>query len=415
MPKVKNKRSKLYIMQIFILALIVAACKFIGESTFAKSKVATKTPTENKVTEKIETINKSDKMIGLWISYLDLKTSNTLNPEQEFKSKYQNMIKSAIENNINTLIVQVRPFSDALYPSKIYPWSHILTGNQGQNPGFDPLKYMVEVTHKNGLKFHAWINPYRISINNIPDKISALNPYNTQETKDSIKYEGGICYNPASKKVQSMITNGVKEIITNYDVDGIHFDDYFYPEHSSAITNDNIYQEYCQKGGKMGIHQWRAKHVNALIKNVYKFIKEINPKVEFGISPSGNFKNCACIGSDIKTWCENEGYVDYICPQIYWSLDFNIMPFEKTAKEWKELIKNQNINLYCGLALYKVGTQADCGTWQNRDDILANEFKISEKLKYNGVALYSYAQLCSKEAEKEMQNLKKEFAKIGSN
>ena len=115
------------------------------------------------------------------------------------------------------------------------------------------------------------------------------------------------------------------------------------------------------------------------------------------------------MGADVKTWCEKNGYIDYICPQIYWSLDFKTKPFEKTAKEWRNLVKNKNVNLYCGLALYKIGTDADNGTWKGKNNILAREFKISKKLNYNGVILYSYGHICSEKTTKEMQNLKKEF------
>ncbi len=406
MCKLKSKKTKLYLLQILVLAIIFTVCKLAITSTFAKSK------SNAKSTSQSSSINttKNRPMRGVWISYIDLKMGAHPNPEKAFKLKFDNMVATAKKNGINTLFVHVRPFGDSFYPSNVFPWSHCLTGTQGQIPGFDPLKYMIKKAHASGLEFHAWINPFRISINNIPDKLSKSNPYYSLGAKKYfIKYENGICYNPAYSKIQNLIINGIKEIVEKYNIDGIHFDDYFYPTSNDATLKDMAYKNYRKKGGKMGIHQWRMKNVNTFIKKTYKSIKDIKPNVKFGISPSGNVNNCYSMGADVKTWCSEKGYIDYICPQIYWSPNFQVMPFEKTAKAWKNLVKNQNINLYCGLALYKVGTDADNGTWKEKNNILANEFKISKKLKYNGVVLYSYGQLCSKITKKEIKNLKKEF------
>lgn len=402
MLKIKNKKTKFYLLEMLMFIIIITACGFANNSIFAKSK------NDSKATNSISKKQKNTPMRGVWISYLDLKMGSHPNLEKAFKFKFDNMVKTAKENKMNALFVQVRPYSDAFYPSKIYPWSHFLTGTQGKDPGFDPLKYMINKTHASGLKFHAWINPYRVSLNGVPNKLSKSNPCNKfKSTKYLIEYDGGVCLNPAYSKTQNIIIDGVKEIVQNYKVDGIHFDDYFYPTGADATSKDIAYKNYRKKGGKMGLHQWRMKNVNKFIKKVYKSVKDIKPNVIFGISPAGNIGNCYSMGADVKTWCEKEGYIDYICPQIYWSLDFKVMPFEKTAGAWKNLIKNQNINLYCGLALYKAGTDLDQGTWKNKKDILAKEFNISKKLKYDGVVIYSYGQMNSPKTKSEMRNLKK--------
>lgn len=408
MIKTKNKKTKFYLLELLSLIIIISICSFINNSISAKSKknsATTAKSTSQTTSKKINT-----PMIGIWVSYIDLKMVSHSNPEKAFKFKFDNIIKTAKENKINTLFVHVRPFSDSFYPSDIYPWTHCLTGEQGKNPGFDPLEYMIQKSHANGLKFHAWINPFRISINNIPDKLSKSNPYYKLNSKKYfIEHENGICLNPAYPKVQNLIIDGVKEIVKKYKIDGIHFDDYFYPTSKNVTLKDIAYKNYRKKGGKMGLHQWRIKNVNKFIKNVYKSVKNIKPDVEFGVSPSGNIENCYSMGADVKTWCEKEGYIDYICPQIYWSIDFAVKPFEKAANEWRNLIKNKNMNLYCGLALYKVGTNADNCTWKGKKNILANEFKISKKLKYDGIVLYSYSQLISSDTSEEMKNIKKEL------
>ena len=152
----------------------------------------------------------------------------------------------------------------------------------------------------------------------------------------------------------------------------------------------------------------KKEAINLLIKERYSSIKSTNSNVEFGISPPGNLEKCDVIGADIKTWAENSGYIDYICPQIYWSTDFREMPFESTAKKWKKLFENsKNIKHYCGLALYKAGTTADNGTWKSKNNILADEFKICKNLNFDGIMIYSRNYLKSSDAKNELENLLK--------
>ncbi len=404
MKKSISRKAVCFFAQVLLFSSTIIGCCIINNNKNTAISALSKSGQISKSNHK--------KMVGVWVPYMDLNINSSNNTEQKFKSKFQNIINKSKANKVNALFVQVRPFSDALYPSKVYPWSHLLTGTQGKNPGFDPLLYMVEESHKNGLEFHAWINPFRVKHPSTPSYLSSGNPYfKLNSKKYFIFHNAGLCYNPASTRVQNYIIEGVKEIVQKYNIDGIHFDDYFYPAKDSMTSKDYIYEEYCQKNKNNTINysEWKIKNVNHLIKEVYKTVKQAKPNVQFGISPSGNIKRCYDLGADVKTWASEKGYVDYLCPQIYWSPDFQVMPFEKTAAEWKKLIKNNNVNLYCGLALYKINSDADKGTWKHRKNIIADEIKISKNLQYNGVILYSWSYLNSESTKQEIESMKKEI------
>ena len=350
-------------------------------------------------------ISHEESMRAVWVSYLEFNISSEKNTEKAFKDKFSKIIEDSKKHKINTLIVQVRAFSDSLYKSNIFPWSHILTGEQGKDPNFDPLKYMIEESHKNGIKLHAWINPFRVKLKENPKALSKNNPYyKFDKDKHFINHSSGICFNPAYEKVRNLIIEGVKEIVKNYSVDGIHFDDYFYPENGKDIA----YEEHCKENPNNHMSElvWRKNNVNMFIRKTYSEIKKINPNVIFGISPAGNINNCYRVGADVKRWLSEKGYVDYLVPQIYWSLNFKLAPFEKIAKNWKDIHKNKNIKLYGGLALYKIGTNLDLGTWKcQRNNILASESKILKKLGYSGYVLFSYRFLNMPVTKSEIQNL----------
>lgn len=356
----------------------------------------------NKPVIKTKPVNE---MKGLWVTYMDLDTSGTDRSYGSFKDKFNKILKNAKKKHFNTLIVQVRPFSDALYKSDYFPFSHIISGKQGKNPEYDPLEYMCKLCHENNINIHAWVNPYRIASNNTPEMLSDDNPY-VKDKSLGFETENGIYYNPALKKVQDLITNGVKEIVSNYDIDGIQFDDYFYPSKDKSLDNSD-YKAYlkAQENNPMSLSKWRQSNVNRLIKKTYETIHSIKKNVVFGISPQGNIKNNYEIYADVKTWCSKTGYIDYICPQIYYSLDNPALNYEDALNSWRIILKNKDIKLYVGLAGYKAGTDSDSGTWQDFDDILYKEYKIAKSNKCSGIMLYSYSSLLDKSARKEINNL----------
>lgn len=356
--------------------------------------------------------NDGEEMRAIWIPFMTLDMKGTDYSEISFKQKFDNIVKISKDHNINTLIVHVRSHSDAMYPSSYYPWSHLLSGNQGTDPGYDPLKYMVEATHNAGMKFHAWINPFRIAANNAPESLSETNPYVRWQKEEkysniSINIGEDKYYNPAYPEVRQLIIDGVKEIVSNYDVDAIHFDDYFYPSDSEEIDKPS-YDEYraCIKNAvPIDLTQWRVANINSLISGVYSAIKTINSNIEFGISPQANVKNNSKISADIYTWGKISGYVDYLCPQIYTNFDNPILPFDKGVKQWREIVCNENIKLYIGLGAYKANSEADGGSWKKSEDILKRQVEYLREEKADGFMIYSWQYLTDPQTSNEISNL----------
>lgn len=370
-------------------------------------------PTEKNDNSPNKSKSKNDDFIkGVWISYMELDMQNENDKsESSFRKKFQKIADTSKNDGFNTLIVQVRPFSDALYNSKYFPYSHILTGTQGKNPKYDALKIMCEICRKKELKIEAWVNPYRIKSDETPNTLTDSNPYIKDSSLGKVTKDG-IFYDPSNKKVQELIINGVCEIAKNYDVDGIQFDDYFYPTQDESFDKEE-YEEYSKSlsnMGKMSLDNWRTANVNMLICSVYRQLKKTNPNIVFGISPQGNLLNNEKIYADVKSWCCCKGFVDYLCPQLYFSLENPALTFEDALKSYTSLDFDKNVSLMIGLGGYKGGSDADDGTWENNDDILATEYKIiRENKNIKGMMLYSYSSLKSNISEKEIKNLVKEL------
>ncbi len=341
-------------------------------------------------------------MRGVWVTYMDLSMEYESNQsEAAFREKFAHIAKVCADSGFNTLIVQVRPFCDALYPSDFFPSSHILSGQQGDDPGYDALQIICDTCRAFDLKLHAWINPYRVRINETPRQLSDDNPFVTRPEM-CIETESGVILNPADTDARELIENGVREILENYDVDGIQFDDYFYP---TDIGDADSEQYETQTSGKMSLEKWRMCNINILLAEVEMLVRKIKPDAVFGISPQGNRQNNEKLCADVESWCCVRGYADYICPQIYFSLDNPKLGFEDALADWTELERTRNLKLYVGLAGYKAGTDADEGTWLNRDDILLEEYNILKKNHIDGFMLYSYPSLESDEARAEIKNL----------
>ena len=328
--------------------------------------------------------------------------------QKAFEDKFTEIAQKCRGSGFNTLIVQVRPFCDALYKSSHFPWSHILTGTQGKNPNYDPLKIMCDICKEYNLKIHAWVNPYRISSNETPSEFSDDNPY-IKNSEIGIETDNGIFLDPSNGTAQQLICDGIKEIAENYDVDGIQFDDYFYPTEDEGFDKKQ-YEAYIEKYGKencMSLDNWRMQNVNTLICKVYRTIKSVDSSVEFGISPQGNIGNNDGLYADVKSWCTCKGFADYICPQIYFSLENPALTFEDCLDSWTSLDFDENVKLYVGLGGYKAGNgEYDEETWLLSDSILADEYDIlCNNKSVRGFMLYSYSCLEDDTAKKEINNL----------
>lgn len=403
--KVKKLIPLFISIAVLICIIAVSSGKNARAPAISKSYDATGN-TENSTSDEFSEI---DEMRGVWISYLELNMENEEDKsEKAFRDKFEAIAENCKGYGLNTLIVQVRPYGDALYKSDYYPWSHILTGTQGKNPGYDPLKIMCEISRSHNLQIHAWVNPYRVTLNKTPDKLSEDNPY-SQNNELGIKTDSGTILDPSNEEARKLIINGVVEIVKNYDVDGIQFDDYFYPT-DIGEADQKSYDSYVTEFGvenSMNLENWRIANVNMLICETYRAVHSANQNTVFGISPQGNIDNNEELYADVKSWCNCRGFVDYICPQIYFSLDNPALSFEDSLESWSKLNYDENVKLYVGLAGYKAGTDDDEGTWSESSSILADEYEIiKSNEKAEGFMLYSYASLTNESSREEMQNLR---------
>ena len=375
-------------------------------------------------------INKGEEFQAVWISYLefsdrlkDPKTGMDGFTEKRFQLIVNDMFDNVVRMNMNAVVVHVRPFSDAVYPSKYFPWSKYISGAQGKNPGYDPLKYMVLAAHERGLEFHAWINPYRITsnttnINTLSKDNMARKWLTNKSTKDDrnvLAFDHSLYYNPSIPAVQEYIINGVREIVTNYEVDGIHFDDYFYPNLGSNYRKSFDYKEYetyLRQAKENNIKtetiaDWRRNNVNRLVKKVYSEIKEINREVDFGISPKGSLDHLLRDDryyTDIKTWLSKTGYIDYICPQLYWTFESKEYPYDKTLKRWLTLRTNPKVKVFVGLATYQVGTSTE-KEWKD-PNILKNMVEYARATeKVDGFMHFRYDFFYKKATQKGVKKL----------
>lgn len=359
-------------------------------------------------------IESSDEKRGIFVSYIDLskyiKNSNS--------DISQNNIIKLLDNvsslNFNMIVLQVVSFSDSIYKSNIYPWSSVISSYEGVDPGYDVLDYFIKKAHERGILVYIWINPYRVRSSNNIDSITESNPAFKYIGTDTLYVNNGIYYNPAKKEVEDLIVSGVEEVVSNYKIDGLLFDDYFYP---SLDVSRNDYEAYLKENVNITFNEYRLLIINRLVERVHKVCKKHD--VLFGISPDGNIENnYNKVFADVKLWLNSDKYVDFIMPQVYYGFHNEAKPFLKTVHNWNNLIKNNKITLYVALAFYKVGSidnYAKTGRleWQINNDIIMKEILLSRNLKYyKGFVLFRYGNLFDEElyteaTVKEIENMQK--------
>lgn len=364
----------------------------------------------------------TDEYRGVWINYNELSMKSVGGgTAEDFKNKIDTMFENIKAFGLNTVIFQVRPFSDSFCSSEIFPWSSYITGEQGKNPGYDPFLIATNEAEKYGLKIEAWINPYRVSYKDNFDDLSESNPakqwYTDNPLTDDLIITGsGIYYNPSSKRAQKIIIDGVREIVKNYNISAIHMDDYFYPTVDEGIDVD-LYTNYRNEGGELSLDDWRRENVNTFISGLYSSVKTIKQDVKVVISPAGDIeKNYSMLYADVLKWCSQGGYADIIMPQLYYGFKNSSKPFLKMLNLWSEAVKSGNVKLCVGLAYYKSGKTDDnagdgINEWCENGNICSEEIRYSRrKDNYCGFSVYSYSYLFAENksvnAEKEYLNMK---------
>ncbi len=366
-------------------------------ATAAPTAAPTQEPAQN-----LPTALQSSQYRGIWISYLEWMEAD-FSSQTAFAAYLATMFDNCVSLGLNTVLVQVRPFGDAFYPSAYFPWSHIITGTQGQAPDFDPLALMIEAAHARALRVEAWVNPYRLRLNETrPETLCAENLYYTNP--DWVVAVGeGLYLNPAMPEVAAYVCDGVQEILENYAVDGIHFDDYFYPS-----TEDNVDEAAFAASGATDRTAWRQANVSALVKRVYDCIKAYDPAITFGISPQGNpDNNLNQQYSDVGAWMNpatGQECVDYVCPQVYWGYNYTMQSgstrfgYQYIIEEWLSMPRADSVALCFGLGAYRIGdgdggqNEDSVSQWNSAENLVTMIVDLSEA-GADGYALYRYDSL----------------------
>lgn len=356
---------------------------------------------------------------GVWISYIELSELLQGQSRDSFRRNIAEVFDNCVDLGINTVYVHVRSHSDAYYRSELFPWSKYVTGTLGADPGFDPLEIMLDEAHSRSLSFQAWINPLRGCSSS---QLSAYSGYpfysfaagTGMAGKYAVDVNGTYFLNPAYDEVTELIAAGAAEIAANYDVDGLHIDDYFYP------TTDASFDSSAFSGsGFSDLSDFRFANCDRMVSELYSAVKKANPTAVFSVSVQGRIdNNYTQLYADVRKWCAESGYLDVIIPQIYYGFENSAAPYLSTLNEWDALAARGGKPLVAGLSVSKAGAEdvwAGDGKyeWVNNSDILARQLLAAKETRcYGGFALYSYRSIFSPETsvsaavEKEISALK---------
>ena len=342
-----------------------------------------------------------EELRAVWVatvSNIDYPSKPTTNTEI-LKQEFIKLLDMHQRNGMNAVVVQVRPATDAFYPSPLEPWSQWLTGRQGQPPipYYDPLEFMITETHKRKMEFHAWMNPYRavFNINNssiAPTHITRLHP------EWFLTYGDKKYFDPGNKDVQKFVTAVVQDVVRRYDVDAIHFDDYFYPYRIAGkeFPDAASYQKF---GKGLGRDDWRRSNTDSIIVSLSKVIKEENKKCQFGISPFGIWRNADKdprgsntkggqtnyddLYADILLWLQ-KGWIDYVAPQLYWEIGHKLADYNTLIDWWGKNTFGKNC--YIGLGIYRAGSN---DAWRDKTQLPRQITKLRNTPNINGMIFFS--------------------------
>ncbi len=339
-------------------------------------------------------------MRAVWVSSaycLDFPSKPDLSADEQ-KKEIDAIIDECERLNLNTVFFQAHPAADSLYKSDIFPVSAYLSAS-GNIDAFDPLEYIISRAHEKNIKLHAWVNPFRVSE-------SAYAKLDDKYKKYCIEYDGKLCFDPGEPQIRQLIADGVSEIIEKYHPDGIHFDDYFYPYPVDGVQlNDS--ESYALYGGGKNITDFRRNNIDELIESVGLLCKKNN--TVFGVSPFGVWANkdtkpngsdtgnslqsYTDIYADSLGWAQ-KGYVDYLCPQIYWSMAQNGVEFNKLCDWWKDALSETDAKLYIGIAAYK---SVDEQYGWDKDEI-KNQIEYLRSIGCGGFSLFRYGSVANTNA-----------------
>lgn len=361
--------------------------------------------------ESEELTYKNSSVSGVWLSFSEI--NSMLESEAGFKAEFDKVIENCKALKIGEIYVHIRAFCDSLFQSDYFPLI-----NNAKNIDFDPFQYIIDACHTSGIKVHAWINPYRV-LTSSSDKEALdhespaykwLSDESTENDKNVCCFDG-IYLNPAEPEVRELVINGIREVLSKYEVDGIHFDDYFYPTTDPEFDSVSYEKYASETENPLSLADWRRANVNALISGCYTAVKFYGKDIAFTVSPMASIeKNYNELYADVKTWVES-GCLDAVIPQLYFGFDYpdREFCFDNLLDEWIELSKvNTEVELKIGLAPYKIGTdsEADREEWNTSEDIIARQAEICYKNgSVSGYVFFSYSSLFS---DKELNTKQRE-------
>ncbi len=441
-----------FILWVLLGALLLCSCsmetpaiftessgesELLGEDSSAVLESTEESEEISEISMPEEEIEMGEYVKAVWLSQYDLMNVYTENGGQRSKDSYVALIGRVLSNvareGYNTVIVQVRPFGDSVYPSEIYPPSRYASGSYSKELEYDPFAILIEQAKALELSVHAWINPMRLmkasEIKLIDDGYLVKQWYGEAGKKGEVIVEVNERWylNPAHPEARELIAEGAKEICEKYDVDGIHMDDYFYPT-TDASFDAVSYQAYKSGGGTLSLAKFRYENVNAMVREIYTAVKGVDERLLFGISPMGNLQQgYETLYTDVYTWCKEDGYIDYICPQIYFGLEHQTHDFKSVYRTWKSIIKNEKVKLWVGMTMGKAQSGVDnyAGSgkneWAEHKDVLKRcvEYLLDQK-SCAGVVMFCYQYMYDPvtgvsvfETQKERDNLRAALEALG--
>lgn len=419
-------KSVILLLVLLMLTVPVYAYKNVGNNNL-ETETQNKDESDSNI-QADENYQKKE-VRAIWVATvygLDFPSQGATADSSILKKEIVEMLDNIQAMGFNTVYFQVRPSADAFYPSKIFPWSKYLTGDQTVAPqeSFDPLEFIIAEGHKRDIEIHAWINPYRVTMKKSDLNELASNHPARVHPEWLVAYGSGDktkhYFNPGIPEVEKMILDGVSEIIENYDVDGIHLDDYFYP--GKAFNDHDTYAQYGSEYDN--IDDWRRDNINRLIEQLYILIKMKDESLDFGVSPFAIWANSSSnpLGSDTKGkesyysmyadtrgWVK-AGYLDYIMPQIYWNIGYDIADYEKILNWWSNVVADTNVDLYIGQAAYRAGNTDPTSPWYGVDQ-LRDQVELNRTTdNVGGYAMFRYKSLLRKpELIQLMKDLNKQI------
>lgn len=332
---------------------------------------------------------------AVFVSYLDFELIIGGGSEAEYRAALAQALDGMSEQlGIDAVFFHARPFCDAMYVSDIFPLSRFLPKNSDGTAAFDPLEVLVDEAEGREMSVYAWVNPYRIgskpSANaEFVERLLAL------DSNSVLEWGGNLYLNPASECARTLITDGVFELAEKYDVDGILFDDYFYPTPDAAF-DEVSFSRYAAEGEDLA--DWRRQNVSELIADCYSAVKTADSETMFGISPDAKIsRNYSRHYADVELWCSQEGYIDFVCPQIYFGFENETMPYDDVLAQWTELCKDNSVLLVPALAFYKAGSYdiyagSGANEWTENFDVIARQVELAKEC-CAGVSYFRYGSM----------------------